>query len=454
MAEDNKSAAQSKLGELFVDIGSSGLGTLLKGLNSLSASFLLTKNAASQFIKPIFDISQQASKSVVTLDKIRSVTGLTVDELQRLEAWTGLNNIDFHTFIGQIQNAQQKIMDVRTGMLEAPAGLSRLGLTAFEFDAHDPLGFLNTVMNKVKQVDEVTGSALLRWLGLSEDLLYSWDQGNQKFDERLFLNEQELENLREQQAAWNTLKVTVTKAFSKWISQQTDVNKGLTGLADNTGEVTKMVDILGQAFKNVVKSIIWACDKAYKLYRIIEKIFVAKAAVDASIDFNGDFLTPKERAELKKDPERLKKYNALMKKYQDSQKKVMDDAWQEGDRQQTEQRAKYATASKKAPVLQYTPNKTGGYSTPSGAANNGFGVQGSLLSPTPIDDYSMPAAVNGNITTPLPATANTNNVSNNISFQINQNITGDNAEQIAQASADAIDNASLNILQAQNQWAV
>ena len=37
--ETKPGAAQNKLGELFIDFGSSGLGTLLKGLNSVSASF-------------------------------------------------------------------------------------------------------------------------------------------------------------------------------------------------------------------------------------------------------------------------------------------------------------------------------------------------------------------------------------------------------------------------------
>jgi hypothetical protein len=49
MAEDKNSAAQSKLGELFVDIGSSGLGTLVKGLNTLSTSFLVTKKIRNKF---------------------------------------------------------------------------------------------------------------------------------------------------------------------------------------------------------------------------------------------------------------------------------------------------------------------------------------------------------------------------------------------------------------------
>ena len=53
MAEDNNNqgGAQSKLGELFVDFGTKGLGNLVKGLNKIQAQFLLTKNAGEQFVK-------------------------------------------------------------------------------------------------------------------------------------------------------------------------------------------------------------------------------------------------------------------------------------------------------------------------------------------------------------------------------------------------------------------
>ena len=103
---DNKSGASHELGNLFVDIGSSGLGTLLKGLNSLSATFMLTKNAAQQFTKPIMDMSKNAGQGLVGLQKINAVTGLTIEQLQELQLWAKANSVDFGNYISQISNFQ------------------------------------------------------------------------------------------------------------------------------------------------------------------------------------------------------------------------------------------------------------------------------------------------------------------------------------------------------------
>lgn len=453
MAEENKSAAQSKLGELFVDIGSSGLGGLLKNLNSLSASFLLTKNAAQQFTKPIINMSQTAAQGVVGLDKIRSITGLTVDELQRLQVWTKLNNISFGDFVGQIQKAQQKIMDVRTGMAEAPAGLSKLGLTAFEFDPHDPIGFLNAIMSKVSQVDEVTGAALLRWLEFSEDLRYAWEQGNQVFDDRLILDEQELNNLRQQNSAWNTLKVTVDMAFKKWISQQEWLNKGLTETADNTDTVYEAINVLGTAVKNIGISFKWLYGILKKVWGVMKKIaeLVGELKVAGS---TGNLYKSKDWEELQKDPAKMHKYQELLKKQKQLQAELNKQIQENGKKQEQQQASASTNKRVHHTTSTYTPINKASNITPE--SSNNFGVRGSqLLSPQPID-YSSPSSVNSynGVLPPVPAAATGNVNNNNISFEINQTITGDNAEQIAQASANAIDDASMNILQAQNQWAV
>lgn len=60
MSDDKKSGAKNEAGQLFLDFGATGLGKLVKGLNSLSASFLLTKNGAEQALKPIISMSQNA----------------------------------------------------------------------------------------------------------------------------------------------------------------------------------------------------------------------------------------------------------------------------------------------------------------------------------------------------------------------------------------------------------
>lgn len=449
---DKKSGASHELGNLFVDIGSSGLGGLLKSLNSLSATFLLSKNAAEQFVKPIIGMSQTAGKGVVALDKLRAVTGLTYDQLQRLEAWSSLNNIDFHSFIGQIQNAQKMIMEVRTGMRQMPEGFARLGITAFDFNANNPIDFLNQVMAKLSQVDEVTRANMLDWLGLSRDLAYAIEQGNQKFDERLFLNEQELQNLRQQNDAWNTLKTTVIFAFRKWISQQGFANKGLVEAANNTDRVYEAINILGTAVINLGKSCEWVYTHILKpIWNFAKKLFELVGEISVLMG-TGNPYKSSDWETLQNDPEKMHKYQEARRKQLEAEKRYAEEIKKAQAHATTARPVKTATPKHQAPKMEFSPFQ-GTYAAPTGSKNN-FGVTGSqLISPTPIDDFSAPAAVNSSLT-PLPQHLQNNNVSNNISFQINQTITGDNAEQIASASANAIDEASLNILQAQNQWAV
>ncbi len=77
-------AAQNKLGELFVDIGVGGLGKTLKALNSVSASFLLTKNAATQAVKPIIDVGKRTMGMAVDVGKLGSTLGLAYKDAYKL----------------------------------------------------------------------------------------------------------------------------------------------------------------------------------------------------------------------------------------------------------------------------------------------------------------------------------------------------------------------------------
>jgi hypothetical protein len=217
-------AAQNKLGELFVDFGSSGLGKLIKGMNSVSATFLLTKNAAQQVMKPIADVTKKSLATVTGWDKLNATMGLSLKELQDINIFSKLNNVDFNQYIGQIKTAQQRLIDIQTGMSNDVQGFALLGLNPREYDAKNPLVLLDAIKKKVQQVDEVTGAAALRWFGFSDDLLYVWRQQNTTFNERLKLNDREMENLKETQTYWNSLSASWDAAQSKFISNQTWIN--------------------------------------------------------------------------------------------------------------------------------------------------------------------------------------------------------------------------------------
>lgn len=221
---DKPGQAQHEAGQLYIDLGVKGLGSMLKGFNRLSAQFLLTKNAAQQFIKPIADVTKKSLATVTGWDKLNATMGLSLKQLQDINIFSKLNNVDFNQYIGQIKSAQQRLLDIQTGMSNDVQGFALLGLNPREFDANNPLELLDAIKNKVQQVDEVTASAALRWFGFSDDLLYVWKQQNTTFNERLKLSDREMENLKETQGYWNSLSATWDAAQSKFISNQTWIN--------------------------------------------------------------------------------------------------------------------------------------------------------------------------------------------------------------------------------------
>ena len=145
--------AQSKLGELFVDIGVGGLGKTLKALNSVSASFLMTKNAAQQAIKPIVDMSKQGAALSVAYDKITAATGIGFEKLQEIRNWTKLNNVEFNGFIGTLQSLQQEILNFQKG-ISTNGAWNILGIDRSELNFEKPLEALELIQNRLKQLKE------------------------------------------------------------------------------------------------------------------------------------------------------------------------------------------------------------------------------------------------------------------------------------------------------------
>ena len=184
MAEEAKGsgAAQNKLGELFVDIGSSGLGTLVKGLNSLSATFLLTKNAANQFIKPIQNIMKESGESALGLGKLNSIMGASFDQLQSMQAYFESKQLDPKQMIGDISGLQQKLYNISHGFEGIDEGMARafnlmeLDITDYNGDLESTLDLINEIDKKTKNVGKLDRAARLREVGLSSDWAYAFDR--------------------------------------------------------------------------------------------------------------------------------------------------------------------------------------------------------------------------------------------------------------------------------------
>lgn len=234
--------AQNKLGELFVDIGVGGLGKTLKGLNSVSASFLLAKNAAQQMIQPLVNFSKQGANTVTTFDKINSVTGLTIQQLQEIKNQSKLANTDFNTIIGDITKFQQNMILLKT---QGTGALNQLtAMTGVMFDNIDfdkPYEALQKIVGQVQNIkDESVRAFALQNLGISPDLMYYFEN-IKDYNKSLNLSDKEFERGRKQQEQWNKISLTFEKFGEKFIANSDLWINALTKFASALDKFTEFM---------------------------------------------------------------------------------------------------------------------------------------------------------------------------------------------------------------------
>lgn len=246
---DEQAKNSANLGELFVEFGSKGMGGLIKGLNSVSASFLLTKNAGQQMLQPLANMSKQAGQGVVALDKLNSVTGISVKQLQGMKQWATLNNIDFSDYIGQVHSLQNALGRMALGDSGAIQGFAMLGLNPADFNPAKPLENMQKVKKAMLDMYKRGGegakyqiSLALQLLGLNEDLAYSFLNANKQVDKSLILTEKQSQKLREQQDAWNGLKVASDAFYSKAISNADWLKTGVDKVTNSVKWLVEFLD--------------------------------------------------------------------------------------------------------------------------------------------------------------------------------------------------------------------
>lgn len=223
MANDS-GAAQNKLGELFVEFGAKGLGGLLKGLNGVSAQFLLTKTAATEAVKMFTGLSKVASNSVIGFDKIAAASSFTTEELQRLSRWAKVNSIDFNSFIGQTVALEQALRKFKIGDASSLKGFQLLKLDPQELEKLGPLEALKRINEAIKDLDDVDKTMALNYLGLNEEMIFAMGKANRGIDDTINLTAEENNELRKQKDAWNDLKDASDQAGSVLVGHITEIS--------------------------------------------------------------------------------------------------------------------------------------------------------------------------------------------------------------------------------------
>lgn len=453
MAEDTKpGAAQNKLGELFVEFTGKGLGVLTKGLGSLGTNFGLAATAAKKATDELTKMSKNAGSNVIGLDKINAVTGLTVKQLQSLKAWATVNNVEFTDFIGQIQSLQQNLLNIRMGKGNVK-GLSLLGLDPRSMDYNKPLEALDMIRRRVQQVDEATGVMAMNELGLSQELLYALKQNNEMIDKRLFLNDKEIEQARQQQTEWNKLKATWDAAQQKFITNQGWINKVIEktiNLIDefvlSSNKLVALGDIFGQIGDTIFYSIYTAIYKSMQFMGNAIKEFkvdplnaaqnLAKwywehtgpgIAYKLGYGLASDILTKDGKGFRFKTPEEVKKMK------ENNRKQLQQEQIKKGDiivSKSTDPQKH----NKDVPVAQSAPSQKAPQIDTSIPSYIGGNIQ---LTPAQAKELSGTSSYN---LPPLPNIAQTgiNNQTKNVTVNITQHVTGRDSQETANNANEQI----------------
>ena len=236
------STAQNKLGELFVDIGVGGLGKTLKALNSVSASFLLTKNAAVQMIKPLADMGLKVAKDAVGLGKMAAALGTTEENAYKLRRY--LREFSSEDLMGDVANVSQKFTDIinHQGAVDGlfARSMAKLGLNwqSYNGSFEDTLKFIMDVKKQLKTLNLPKNIELmhLRNLGLQK-FQYLFEKPNFNIQEAAKILQEDIDKEKALDESMKNLKNSIDDLKTKVVSKLIDA-----GLIENIGKITNWIE--------------------------------------------------------------------------------------------------------------------------------------------------------------------------------------------------------------------
>lgn len=239
MAENGENKKSNILGELFVEFGVKGLPTMLKGLNSVSASFLLTKNAAEQFTKPIFNMGKTAGQSAADISKLSTSLGTTAKEIQKFQLYFKKYNLS-ESLLGDLGATADMLTKVRMGIGGIDGGFAyamhRMGLdwTKYDGSIKSIEKMMHDVDNATKNMDPMERRVLLQSIGWNPEIAHAFQRGFNLSD-ALALSDEDIERLQKANEELNDAKSAINKL------KNTTISKGAPLLQNSANVVTDMV---------------------------------------------------------------------------------------------------------------------------------------------------------------------------------------------------------------------
>lgn len=261
MAENNQQGgAQNKLGELFVEFGTKGLPSLLKNLNSVSASFLLGKNAAAQFAQTLSQPFKEAGNTAVGIGQMANALGATSKEYQKLAHYITSKNVS-KGILGDIEKFNDIFTKLHTGQGGLPEGIVRefanLGLSPEDYlgDYESTIKLLDDIKDRTDGLTKQGRNLAFSNLGMSSEWGYLFDRGDFNLtdafslpDDVIETNTRTAESLAELGLAFDQLKSLLVADFAPALTETVNTLKSFVLNFDKNKEnIKKTTSVIGGA---------------------------------------------------------------------------------------------------------------------------------------------------------------------------------------------------------------
>nr|DAR64289.1 MAG TPA: bacteriocin [Caudoviricetes sp.] len=259
MAENNpQGGAQNKLGELFVEFGTKGLPSLLKNLNSVSASFLLGKNAATQFADTLTKPFKEAGNTAVGIGKMANALGATNREYQKLATYVESKNVS-KGILGDVERFNDIFTKLHAGLGNLPEGigieLGNLGLSPQDYlgDYESTVKLLNDIRDRTNGLTKQGRNLAFSNLGMSSEWGYLFDRGDFNLSDAFSLpddviekNTKAAESLAELTLAFDQLKSLLAADFAPALTETVNTLKSFVLNFDKNKEnIKKTTSVIG-----------------------------------------------------------------------------------------------------------------------------------------------------------------------------------------------------------------
>lgn len=206
MAEEQQQQSKG-IGELFVEFGAKGLPTLLKGMNAVSASFLLGKNAANQFVQTLSKPVKEAGQAAVQFGKMSNALGISLQEYMKLHLYLKSHNLS-DSLLNDLGSISNMLTEVQMGIGGLDAGFAyamhTLGLSWTDYD-----GSVDSILQLTKDVQKATEGmdatrkrVLMQKIGLGNpEWQYAFERGDFNLSDYKNISDEEVNELIKSQEA-------------------------------------------------------------------------------------------------------------------------------------------------------------------------------------------------------------------------------------------------------------